>query len=148
MPFRSTKTYTHSVGLSCAFRQWRAESHCRFLHGYALEIRFEFIADQLDNNNWAVNFGGLKSLKSWLENLLDHKTLVAADDPHYDYFHFLHNAGVIDMRTVQATGCEALARYIFDYAKTWLAENGYSPRCALASVEVREHAGNSAIYSE
>lgn len=48
MTYKSTKLYGHEIGLSAAFRQWRAESHCRFLHGYALAVRFEFEADELD----------------------------------------------------------------------------------------------------
>ena len=36
MIHRATKTYGHDLGLSVAFRQWRADSHCRYLHGYAI----------------------------------------------------------------------------------------------------------------
>ena len=60
----STKKYGHERGLSAAFRQWRAESHCRFMHGYSLEFGFVFGAHELDENNWVVDFGGLKGL-SW-----------------------------------------------------------------------------------
>lgn len=31
--YQSTKTYGHDRGFSCAFRQWRADSHCRLIHG-------------------------------------------------------------------------------------------------------------------
>lgn len=48
MIYRSTKTYGHEIGLSAAFRQWRAESHCRFVHGYALAVKFVFEAGELD----------------------------------------------------------------------------------------------------
>ena len=34
--YRSTKTYGNERGLSCAFRQWRADSHCNLIHGYSL----------------------------------------------------------------------------------------------------------------
>ena len=131
MTYRSTKTYGANLGLSCAFRQWRAESHCRFLHGYAL----------------VVDFGSLKSFKGWLENTFDHCTLVASDDPEYETFKALDASGIIDMRTVEVTGCEAFARMIFECADIWLKDNGYSPRVWIAQVEVREHGSNSAIYS-
>ena len=36
--FLSSKKYGHDRGLSTAFRQWRADSHCRFMHGYSLEF--------------------------------------------------------------------------------------------------------------
>ena len=40
--FLSSKKYGHERGLSAAFRQWRAVSHCRFMHGYSLEFEFVF----------------------------------------------------------------------------------------------------------
>ena len=46
--YRSTKTYDHNEGLSCCFRQWRADSHCNLVHGYALAFRFVFATHTLD----------------------------------------------------------------------------------------------------
>lgn len=145
--YKSTKTYGHDRGLSCAFRQWRADSHCRFVHGYAISVNLEFAANELDARNWVVDFGSLKSLKGWLEDTFDHKTLVASDDPHIDWFRDGHERGVLDMIEVPATGCEAMAQLIYEAADVWLHDNGYSPRCWLVSVEVAEHGANSAIYS-
>lgn len=144
--FRSTKTYGHNVGLTACFRQWRAQSHCRFLHGYALAVRVEFEADELDNRHWVVDFGSLKSFKGWLEDTFDHKTLVASDDPLFEKFCELERLGMIQMVEVEATGCESFARIIGEGAVIWLKDNGYSPRVRVHSVEVREHEGNSAIY--
>ncbi|MBX3490889.1 6-carboxytetrahydropterin synthase [Parvibaculum sp.] len=145
LTYRSTKTWPHAVGLSCAFRQWRAESHCRFMHGYALSVRVEFEADQLDERNWVVDFGGLKTFKAWLEATFDHKTLVAADDPDLEWFTLGASTGVIDLLVVPATGCEAFARLILERAEAWLAEHDTSGRCRVARVELREHDGNGAI---
>lgn len=140
----STKTYTHSNGLSCCFRQWRAQSHCRFLHGYALQIKLTFEASELDERNWAVDFGGLKSLKGWLEDTFDHKTLVASDDPELSTFRTLARQGLIQLREVPSCGCEKFAEMVYEYAEQWLKDAGFSPRCKLISVEVREHESNSA----
>lgn len=142
--YGSTKSYVHSVGLSAAFRQWRAESHCRFLHGYALQVNAKFETEELDVRNWAVDFGSLKSFKGWLEDTFDHKTLVAEDDPELGSFQALHQKGLIQLRIVPSTGCEAFARMIFEYLESWVMDNGYSPRVRLVQVEVREHDGNSA----
>lgn len=146
MAFRSTKTYGHEIGLSCCFRQWRAESHCKFLHGYALAVRVEFEADELDVRNWVVDFGSLKSFKGMLETTFDHRTLVAQDDPYIEYFKNLHERNLIQMVIVPATGCEAFARIIYEALEVWLKDNGYTPRVRVHSVEVREHGANSAIY--
>jgi len=141
----STKTYMHEAGFTCTFRQWRAHSHCRFLHGYPLKVKFTFGANELDNNKWVVDFGGLKDLKGWLEQWFDHTTLVAEDDPHLSVMESLASLGIIQMRVVPATGCESFASFIFEYAQQWLIAAGFGPRCFLVSVEVSEHGGNSAI---
>lgn len=145
--YRSTKTYGHNAGFSTAFRQWRADSHCRYLHGYPLSFKFEFGSNELDVRNWVVDFGSLKSLKGILENTFDHKTVVAEDDPEMDWFQEADRRGIIDLVVLPAGGCEKFAEYVFEVADLWLKDAGYSPRCSLISVEVREHEGNSAIYT-
>lgn len=163
MGFRSTKTYGHEVGLSCAFRQWRAtHSHCQYLHGYALSVRLEFCAAYLDERNWVMDFGGLKSVKDWLQSCFDHKTVVAVDDPELEMFRELNRRGVIELHTMNNVGCEAFAQLIGDTVNNWLQgkpnaiglfrdgteDDNASPfhRLWLDSCEVREHGGNSAIY--
>lgn len=146
MAFRSSKTYGHEIGLSAAFRQWRAQSHCRFLHGYALSVHVEFEADELDVRNWVVDFGSLKSFKGVLEDTFDHKVLVAEDDPALMEFKELESRFLCQVVVVPATGCEAFAKLIFDYAEVWLKDNGYAPRVSIHHVTVREHGANSASY--
>lgn len=147
MTYTSTKTYGHEVGLSACFRQWRStHSHCRFLHGYALSVHLKFEGDNLDERNWVVDFGGLKDLKSWLQETFDHKTVVAEDDPLLDWFHRGHEQGLLDLVILPAVGCERFAELVWAQANNWLQDNGYAPRCRVAEVEVREHGANSAIY--
>lgn len=143
---KSTKTYEHNVGLSACFRQWRAESHCNQLHGYALAFRFVFEAEELDVRNWVVDFGSLKSLKGRLEDAFDHKTCVAADDPELETFLMMAQKGMCTVRVLPSVGCEKFAEYVYGMADVWLQDNGYAPRVRLSLVEVREHGGNSAIY--
>ena len=141
--FLCTKKYGHERGLSAAFRQWRADSHCRFMHGYSLEFEFVFGANELDENNWVVDFGGLKLLESWLRQNFDHKTLVALDDPMFSVFEKMHESEAIDMVTVDATGCEMFAQMAMEYS-TELIQKIYGDRCWVDSVTVREHGANSA----
>lgn len=142
--FYSTKTYNHSIGLSCAFRQWRANSHCKYIHGYAISVKLMFRSSHLDYQNFVMDFGGLKPIKQWLENTFDHKTLIAMDDPEFAKFLELDKIGLIQMCPVQDTGCESFAKMIYEYVNLWLATE--HAHCRLYSVEVREHEGNSAIY--
>lgn len=143
--YQSTKRYTHAEGLSCAFRQWRANSHCNLIHGYALEIFLGFEAYDLDERNWVVDFGGIKELKKWLHDTFDHTTCVAEDDPHLDEFKKLHDLKVLDLRVLPSVGCEKFAELVFNKASEIIREK-YGARCQVIFAEVREHAGNSAIY--
>jgi 6-pyruvoyltetrahydropterin/6-carboxytetrahydropterin synthase len=143
----STKKYGHDRGLSCAFRQWRADSHCQYIHGYALAFEFVFESDELDVRNWVVDFGELKSLKDALDYWFDHTTIVAADDPDLHHFNQLQIVGLIHMRIMNdGVGCERVAKFAFGLAKNWLIEHGYSPRVTLRSAQVWEHGANSARY--
>jgi 6-pyruvoyltetrahydropterin/6-carboxytetrahydropterin synthase len=140
--YGSTKSYRATV--STAFRQHRAQSHCNKNHGYALEFIATFEADDLDHQYWVVDFGSLKSFKGWLEKMFDHTTLVASDDPALGWFQRASMLGILDLRIVEATGCEATARLVFEYLEMWLQDNGYGPRVRLVKLEVREHDNNSA----
>ena len=148
MTFLSTKTFGHDLGISCAFRQWEAESHCRFIHGYALAFEFCFAAEELDVRNWVVDFGGLKGLKAILEDTFDHKLVVAEDDPQLNYFKQGEELGVLDLVIVPAGGCEKFAQMVYEVTEQWLLDAGFAPRCRLVSVQVKEHGANSAIYTK
>lgn len=144
--FYSSKKYGHERGLSAAFRQWRADSHCRFVHGYSLEFEYVFGASELDENNWVVDFGGLKELEDWLKQNFDHKTLVAIDDPMYKIFEEMNEKQVISMVPVESTGCEMFAKMAMQYANDLIGRL-YGDRCWVESVTVREHGANSATCS-
>lgn len=145
--YRSTKSYDHNEGLSCCFRQWRADhSHCRLIHGYALAVAFVFACHDLDERNWCYDFGGMKPVKAWLHDMFDHTMIVAADDPELGTFQALADKGLVDLRVMPAVGCEATARFIFDHVAPRIHTETQG-RVWLESVEVREHAGNSAIYA-
>lgn len=145
MRYMSTKTYANDRGLSCAFRQWRAESHCHLIHGYALGFKFTFGADELDHRGWVVDFGGLKPLWSILEDTFDHTLIAAEDDPALAALKALDRGGVCKLIVMPHAGCEAFATMVYDVTEQWLKDAGFSPRCKLISVEVSEHGANSAI---
>jgi 6-pyruvoyltetrahydropterin/6-carboxytetrahydropterin synthase len=145
--YTSSKTYSHDIGISAAFRQWRATSHCRFLHGYALSFKFVFSAYELDNNGWVVDFGALKELKALLIKYFDHKLLIASDDPQLPLFITMRDAGVCDLVILpEGTGCESFAKLCYELCQQWMNDNGHYPRCSLDSVEVKEHGANGATY--
>lgn len=146
--YRSTKTYDGAGGLGfpCAFRQWKAESHCKYIHGYALGFKFVFESEILDVRNWVVDFGGLKDLRQILKNNFDHTTIVSEDDPELEWFAEARRRGLVQLIVMPAGGCEKFAEYIYEIAEQWLKDAGYGDRVRLVSVEVTEHGANSAIF--
>lgn len=144
--YQVSKTFTHELGLSCAFRQANANSHCRFLHGYALEVQLVFEATTLDVRHWVLDFGGLREVREYLLDTFDHKLLVAQDDPALPWVWDGWTAGYLDVVVVPATGCEAFATQIAHWVHDWLqtTATAKSSTCRLVSVEVREHGGNGA----
>ena len=147
MAYYSTKTYGHNIGLSAVFRQPHADhSHCKFLHGYSLGFKFTFGCSELDNKNWAVDFGGLKQLKAWLEDSFDHKLCIDKDDPMKDDLLLLESKGLAEIRQFDGVGAEKFAYHAFNFADRLIREASID-RCWVESVECAEHGANSAIYT-
>ena len=142
----STKHYGHNIGLSAVFRQPNADhSHCHLLHGYSLAFTFTFGCDHLDNKNWAVDFGGLKPLKAWLEDHFDHKVAVDKNDPHLDKLYELQELDLAHIRVFDGVGAEKFAEHAFNFADKLIREKTNN-RCYCVRAECAEHGANSAIY--
>lgn len=152
--YQVTKTYGHDLGLSCAFRQHKANhSHCSFLHGYALAFEFIFESNTLDGRSWVIDFGGLKGLKGWLTDKFDHKTVIAKDDPAMEAFQVLHDQKIIDLVVLDRVGCETFAKVAFYEAQRQVNElnlqhekAGRFHRVQVISCKCSEHGSNSATY--
>ena len=146
MSYYSTKHYGHNIGLSAVFRQPNAgHSHCKFLHGYSLAFTFTFGCSELDERNWAVDFGGLKPLKAWLEETFDHKVVLDANDPYLDDFKLLEDKGLAQITIVDGVGAEKFAEHAFNFADKLIREQTNN-RCYVVKVECAEHGANSAIF--
>ena len=153
MKFQSTKLFD---GFSTVFRQWRAEgTHCKFLHGYGVSFRLWF-EGELDERNWVWDFGGMKraktriagmSPKDYFTYLLDHTTIVAQDDPYLPHFKQMDEDGIIQLRILDATGCERFAQYLYKIINDFLKVETKG-RVKAIKVEVYEHEKNSASYKE
>ena len=151
--FQSTKLFD---GFSCVFRQWKAEdTHCKYLHGYALSFRIWF-EGELDERNWVMDFGfGKRSKgkidglnpKAWMDYMFDHTTIIAEDDPYLEHFKKMHIDEIIQLRIIPAVGAEQFAKYIFNKVNEFvLAET--KNRVRVAKVEVYENERNSATYED
>ena len=141
----STKTYGHNIGLSACFRQPKAHSHCKYLHGYALQFKFTFGCENLDERNWVVDFGGLKPLKAWLEETFDHKVVIDVNDPKKDDLLLLQTQGLASIVQLEGVGVEKFAEHAWRKADE-LVKQMTDNRCRCVRVECAEHGANSAIY--
>ena len=140
--FKSTKRF---IGFPCTHRQWRANSHCRFVHGYSREFYFEFEARELTIEGWVVDFGGLKEIKNWLEHMFDHTFLVAQDDPQLAEFKRLEQVGALQLRVMPNPGMEGTALFVYEEAGRILSKL-YGDRVWITLVEVSENEKNSAQF--
>lgn len=148
--YKVIKTFGHDRGYSCVFRQPNAtHSNCSRLHGYALAFEITFIARELDENNWVIDFGSFKWLKNYLENMFDHKLLVAENDPFAkEICEFANKTGIATCVVIPNVGCEAFAKLVYDKIQEHLNKNSLYVRreVRVSAVKVSEHSGNSAIF--
>ncbi len=142
MKYQVIKTYGNETGHSCAFRQWRADSHCNLIHGYALGFEVTFESETLDDRNWVIDFGDLGVLKQYLKDTFDHTTVIAEDDPMIQDFIYLKDKELIDLRIMSNVGCEAFAQEVYEFCR----ERYESQRVKVKSVRVFEHGANSAVF--
>ena len=142
------RSYKEFNGYSTAFRQHKADSHCKYIHGYALRFKVWFDGE-LDHRNWVVDFGCFKrnGVKDWFKHMFDHTTIVAKDDPYLKHFEELHNSDLIQLRILDDVGCEKFAEYVFNYLdeKIKIDTNG---RVKVHKVQCWEHGENMAEYYE
>lgn len=142
----STKEYHDAF--PCAYRQWKADSHCNKIHGYSFSMKFYFGADDLDARSWVSDYGGLKELKKFLEEKFDHTLLVSADDPNMDIYKELESRKMAKLTVLPKLGCEGLADILYKYVNGIYIPDMWGPgeadRLWCFIVEVRETQSNMA----
>ena len=143
--FRSYKEFN---GYSTAFRQWRADSHCKYIHGYALRFKVWF-EGEIDERNWVVDFGCFKrnGIKDWFKYQFDHTTVVSKDDPALAKFKEMDDDGLIQLRIMEDVGCEKFAEFVFEYLNEKIISET-DGRVSVHKVQCWEHEDNMAEYSE
>ena len=145
--YTSTKEYVDAF--PCAYRQWRADSHCNTIHGQSFSMKFYFGTNDLDARNWAADYGGLKELKRFLEDQFDHTLIVAQDDPELETFKLLQAKNMAKVIILPAVGCEMLADQLYKYVNgVYIPEmwgEGEANRLWCYRVEVRETQANMAF---
>jgi 6-pyruvoyltetrahydropterin/6-carboxytetrahydropterin synthase len=132
---------------STAFRQPNATSHCKYIHGYRLKAKIWFATNELDENNWVFDFGGLKDLKKNLEKTFDHKLVIDKNDPAKTALKEVQRYGAADIVEMDGVGIEKFAEHVFKTADVFVKFNSNN-RVWVEKVEVFEHENNSAIFEK
>ena len=118
-------SYKRIGPISTGHRQWKAKSHCRWVHGYGRYVELKFACDERDEKGWVYNFGGLKWFKKWLEEQWDHRLLIAHDDPLIGLFEGLHKVGGVNLNVMPegyGPGIEDSCKWVFDNVNPMISE--------------------------
>ena len=141
--FRSTKRFT---GFSCCHRQPAHKGHCKYLHGYSRAFYFVFECTELEpDTQFVMEFGGLKSVKAWLDDMFDHTCLINANDPELELFKQMDESDLIQLRVLPNVSMEATAKFVAEHVQIMLNEQE-GGRVIVYAVECRENDKNSAWY--
>lgn len=140
--FTCSKTY---ADIPFAHRQHRHAGHCALVHGHNWSFTFVFGCRELDANGFVVDFGGLKYVRRWLEENLDHACVFNADDPVREAL-VAAAPGAWKPLVVPSCSAEGIAEFVFR-AVDPLVRSDTVGRAWLVAVEVAEDTRNAARYA-
>lgn len=104
---------------------------CTNNHGHSWMVKLHLEGSNLDEKDMLIDFQELKALKTWVDDKLDHATLLWENDPMREY---IHNSGQRMFLTKKNPTSEHIAEVILTEAIR-LFENS---RIKVACVEVNE----------
>jgi len=106
---------TREIYFNYGHRLLHHAGKCGHLHGHNGRIQVEISSQKLDQQNMVVDFAQIKeTLGTWIDEALDHKTLLWDQDPLVDV---LRGAGEPVVVMKENPTAEALARWIYEEAR-------------------------------
>lgn len=143
-----SKTYAE---LPFAHRQPNHAGHCALIHGHGWTFTFTFAADHRDECGFVVDFGGLKWLKTWLEERFDHTLVLNETDPTLPYLRSALDSQpgeregrpLAKIVTVPDCSAEGLAHWLLDQVNS-LVQEQTGRRVSVTCVVVHEDSRNAA----
>jgi 6-pyruvoyltetrahydropterin/6-carboxytetrahydropterin synthase len=137
-----SKTY-RDIPLS--HRQPLHGGRCSFLHGHSWAITLTFEASSLDDNGFVIDFGELHFIEDWIDEHLDHGTVLCQDDPRKKDLEALNEEGLLKVTWVKSASCEGIAKFLFNTFNPLVSERT-SGRVKLQAIHLEEDSKNSATY--
>lgn len=111
--------------------------NCKHLHGHSWIVRFHAQADELNNFGMAMDFADFKPIRQWIDDNLDHATLVSKDDEALLTFLGSNDQRLYTFESNPTS--EHLAKFILEMCH----ELGLKDVCA---VEIYETCTSRALY--
>lgn len=145
-----------------AHRQHNHDGHCALIHGHNWTFKFTFAANELDANGFVIDFGKLKWLREYLNDLFDHTLVLNESDPYLELLcrnlgatlNYCAGKTTIDQPiqfakvvTVPNCGAEGLAQYLLEKVGTAVRRSTREREGGevfVVEVEVFEDSKNSA----
>ena len=141
MKLTCSKTYSD---IPFAHRQHHHPGHCRLIHGHNWGIRLIFACRETDSNGFVIDFGGLKFIRKWIDENLDHACVLNRDDPELE--RLLRDLdGIIKPYVVDNCSAEGLAQHFHETFDPMVRKETHD-RAWIESVEVLEDSRNAARY--
>ena len=110
---------------------------CTNNHGHSWLIKVQIEAPALDNKGMVIDFQELKALKTWIDDNLDHTTILWEEDPMCAY---IKQSGQRLYTTIGNPTSEKIGELIFIQAKQLFEKENVKVKC----VEVSETCTSSA----
>ena len=119
------------------------DGHCSKIHGHNWDIRITFGCKELDSRGFVVDFGKLKYIKKYIEDMLDHACVLSWNDPLYEE---IIAPGVYKVYSVENASCEGLAKHLFEQFSD-LLHMAEGQRTWIDEIEIFEDSKNSVKYN-
>ena len=139
----STITFEHNDSLKCVARDYESDTD-PVLRGYSLDVKLVFESLELDTNFTNVPSLVIQDIKTYLKDNFHCALIVGEDDPQREDLEKLSQLGLAHVKIRPYVSLEKFAEYIFFWIELYLAENNL--RLKIKTVEVREHAGRTALF--
>ena len=137
-----SKTY-RDIPLS--HRQPNHPGRCSRLHGHSWSITITFASKELDSNGFVVDFGELHYIADWIDQHLDHGTIICANDPRVEDIRQLAESGLLKILEINQASCEGIAQHLFSTFDQ-LVRTNTRDRAWIKKIYLEEDSRNSATF--
>jgi 6-pyruvoyltetrahydropterin/6-carboxytetrahydropterin synthase len=126
-------------------RQPKHTGRCSRIHGHSWSITLTFASKELDENGFVVDFGELHYLGDWIDENLDHATVVCKSDPRIEEIRALAQSGLLKITEVEHASCEGIAEHLFNIFNRLVRQKTQN-RAWIQKILLEEDSRNSATF--